>query len=120
MSEPVPRHHDHVGVNNASHDCALELTVWDRDMAGVERTVRIAVEDVTQFMADVVRHGGYALRDAARRLEVGDCRTCNNTGLVDVEKRGRSAAVNCPDCRHRWPAESFANAPQIVPRNDAT
>lgn len=106
-------HYDrYIGVDDSAWDCALELTLRDSDHQ-VERVIRIPVEDVPGFLDQVTRHGVRCMAVAARRLEVGHCETCANIGLVDVEVRGRTTNTECPDCRHRWPAEPFANAPKI-------
>lgn len=115
-----PWHYDrHVSVDNSQFDCALELTLRDPETHEADRVVRIPVEDIPDFLAAVARHSGYALTTAARRLEVGDCNTCGNTGLVDAPAPGgRMSNKHCPDCRGEgWPTP-FVNTPQIhAPRD---
>lgn len=102
-----------ISIDHDEFDCAMTLKVWDEGHTDYSE-IRVAVEDIPSFMDSVVRHGGYALSTAARRLEVGHCETCANTGLVDaVGPAGQPTNKECPDCRDRWPAEPFKNAPHI-------
>ena len=110
---PKREGYDKVTVDMSGWDAALELSVWDPDDFGKKKVIRIAVEDIPDFLRDVVAHGTRALSTAARRIEVGHCETCGNTGLVDVEKNGRPWSEHCPDCKNRWPSEPFKNAPTI-------
>lgn len=107
-----------VGVEDDGFDCALVIKRYDHDHHEVDETIRIAVEDIPGFLRDVANHAGNALTTAARRLEVGHCETCANTGLIQTERHGRPWSENCPDCRDRWPSKPFANAPHIGRRND--
>lgn len=115
----VEREYDNVSIDDDGFDASLVLTSWDHtsDESPVKRVLRIAVEDIPDFMAQVVSRGTHALSTAARRLEVGHCETCANTGLVDVEKHGRKSNDYCPDCRNRWPSQPFKAAPQIGRKN---
>lgn len=111
----MPKHegYDKVTVDSSGWDAALELSVWDPDDFGKKKVIRIAVEDIPDFLRDVVAQGTRSMATAARRLEVGHCETCGNTGLVDAEKNGRPWSEHCPDCKSRWPSAAFANAPTI-------
>lgn len=104
---------DSVSMEHDNFDCALVIKVWSPDHTGVEREVRIAVEDIPMFLRDTANHAASALSTAARRLEVGHCETCGNTGLVNTTRHGQPWSEHCPDCRHRYPSEPFANAPHI-------
>lgn len=102
-------------VDNDGFDCSLTITLRKRGSAETDRLVRIAVEDIPDFISAVTRHGMYALTEAASRLEVGHCETCGNIGLVDGPGPGnRTQQVYCPDCKDRTPSKPFANAPQIA------
>lgn len=102
-----------VTVDDDGFDCALVLKVWDENVLPAQE-VRVAVKDVPAFMADVVRHASYALRNAAERLEVGHCETCGNTRLVpDTGPAGRPTNKRCPDCGPRRPDEPFAGTPTL-------
>lgn len=109
------RHYDHnVTVDHSAWDAALEVSVWSmEDFGSKERVLRIPVEDIPDFVRDVTQHGLRSLSTAARRIEVGHCETCGNTGLVDTEVNGRKSNTHCPDCKDRWPAEPFKSAPTI-------
>lgn len=108
-----------VSIDHRLADASLFITVWDhgRDSRDpVLARISIPVENLPDFLRDVTTHVTYALSTAARRLEVGDCATCRNRGIVDTVKNGHPWTVSCPDCRDRWPTQPFANAPQITPR----
>jgi hypothetical protein len=103
-----------IGVDHGAADASLVLTVYDDASVQPVARLRIPTEAIPDFIANVARHGTYALRDAAKRLEVGHCETCRNLGLIDVPHPHRGTErVACPDCRHRYPAEPFKNAPKI-------
>lgn len=111
MSREVEYHN--ITVNDDGFDCALVLSVRLPGDMQSSHEVRIAVEDIPDFMQGVVRHSAYALQTAASRIEIGHCETCANTGLVDTEVNGRKSNEYCPDCRDRKPSQPFKNAPKI-------
>lgn len=116
MSREEVEYDDRYSIEHDGFDSSLVITLWGEGVE-VDRRVRIPVDQIPDFVRQVTSHGMYALSDAARRLEVGHCETCGNTGLVNVEKNGKPWSVNCPDCRDRWPDNPFQNAPQIGRRN---
>jgi hypothetical protein len=76
----------------------------------------VAPDEITELMARVVSHGGYALADIAHDIVVGDCKTCKNYRLVTEEKNGRDWQVECPDCRTGnplFPKPAFSHYPVI-------
>ena len=115
MSVVKPTHT--VTVDHDNFDCAVVLKVWTPNGAEVTSEIRVAVEDIPEFLRDVGNHVASALSTAARRIEVGHCETCANTGLVNTTKNGNPWSVHCPDCRHKWPSKPFANAPHIGRRD---
>lgn len=111
-------HYDrHLSVQFSEFDCALEVTVWKDGTAIRDRVVRIPVEEIPDFLSSVTANGLAALSVAARRLEVGHCETCGNTGLIHDTRHGQPWSEYCPDCKDRWPDKPFRSAPEIGYRN---
>ena len=109
-------------VSSDRGDHAIDL-VWysDTEPGKRERVVRIPITELLDVMQTLNQRAFYALDDAVRAYEYGDCATCGNIRLVVQETRaGYSERVHCPDCRKgRDTAVPFATVPSIprVPRS---
>lgn len=87
-----------VGHDIANHDLVL---TW-RKPAGFETAVeaRIPVEAITDFIRQSANVGMSALEGAITAIGYGECETCKNVRLVDVElSGGRKSNAPCPTCR---------------------
>jgi hypothetical protein len=74
----------------------------------------IPAHSIPTFLSDVTRDAMYVLRDVGKAIAYGDCGTCGNRRLVDIEVHGRPSNKNCPDCREgkRVP-EAFEEYPRL-------
>jgi hypothetical protein len=48
-----------------------------------------------------------AMADVSNAWRLGECATCGNTRMVDVETRGRTMREHCPDCMPGTPKSAW-------------
>lgn len=88
-------------------DHGLVLKFYDSDSPGFQAVFEYVVDpkDQPDFLRDLANAVTTNLKEVATNYLQGDCETCKNVRLVDVElPSGRKTNAHCPDCSSGHPA----------------
>lgn len=90
-----------VNVDNdrIGHGLRLHVSAHDADGNRVRYEIEVPAEHIAGLMVGVASHGANVLTEIADSWRRGDCPTCHNVRMVQVERPGRGPwSEHCPDC----------------------
>lgn len=91
-----------VSVDHDGND-RVRITVWSTDHQSADLRFLLDPDRALDFLALLANQVSHATTHAAAAMQMGDCATCRNTRLVEVEGPGRNPRNDrCPTCGPRY------------------
>lgn len=80
-------------------DNDIRLTLWVDPMSVETIRVKLPLADAVDLLRNFSNQVTYAVEDAVRSLQMGDCPQCKNARVVDDPDSKQGFNMHCPDCR---------------------